>query len=302
MLTRHTPFCQTPNTKMRAVVVFLVLSTAAVRTNHQPNRRNCLLEGKFYHPESQGCHRPLEDHDDNPCEEGQWLMPTPRPGVVKCFPKKDKFKTRDRFCTPFLSQKMEARCWEEEEASLFKTDNCGDGQILLPDNFEEGTRPCPRSWTCQQFDVTAMGMSQEMSDRIFQEDQEEENLVVRYVRDLICNMEKRRICLPEMESVSVFSLHHLEESLQEARPVCQNNPCTEGYWPWLGDDGYYRCYQAEGNLEDCPAQPDSSLVVIKIGKKEVLECSIFGLNSIIKTRTCGRRKVLIRNKCVPLWG
>jgi len=285
---------------MKVLVLVSVLTTASVIPD--PNRVTCLLEGKFYHPDSKECHRPLELGFYNPCQEGQWLVPTARKGIVKCVPVEDKFKVFDGSCTPFLTEKKEVSCWEELEETLYRTQNCRDGQIFLPDKFEEGTRPCPESWTCQQFNITRMGMSQQMSDNIFREKHlQDQGVKVRYVRDLICSEEKKRICLPEKERVSIFSLNHLEESLHGAKPGCQKNPCSEGLWPWLGDDGYYRCYPAAEDLESCPPPPEAFLMLTS----GVLQCSDSPLELLAvfgDLRTCGRGKALIKNKCIPLWG
>ena len=286
---------------MKVLVLVSVLTIASVISD--PNRVTCLLEGKFYHPESKDCHRPLElGFPRNPCEEGQWLVPTARKGIVKCVPVEDKFKVFDGSCTPFLTEKKEVSCGERLEETLFRTQNCNDGQIFLPDNFEEGTMPCPESWTCQQFNITRMGMSQQMSDNIFRDKHlRNENVKVRYVRDLICSEEKKRICLPEKERVSIFSLNHLEESIHGAQPACQKNPCSEGLWPWLGDDGYYRCYPAVKGVENCPSPPEAILML----ESGVLECSKENELSLLAVsgsqRTCGRGKRLIREKCIPLW-
>ena len=131
---------------MTALYMLLLLSEIAIQTkiSGSKNARNCLLQQKFYHPESSECYYPLQY--DGPCPLGQWLIPATTLGNAECVPAIDDLPD---FCSPVLLDRRKVVCREDQEKFLYKTEGCNNGQILLPSNFRENTRPCPRHWSCQ---------------------------------------------------------------------------------------------------------------------------------------------------------
>ena len=267
---------------------------AAASHRLREDTRKCLLQQKFYHQETGKCYLPLGYNGDGPCQEGSWLMPTKRPGIIECSPIEEKYQEIPEFCTPILMQRTKVGCLEEMENKLYQTKHCSNNQILLPGSFREGAVPCPASWSCQH--------NEDINPQVFQEEFShlaEESLEFRYLRDLVCDDEKKMLCLPDNMAESLFSMKHLVSSLRRPEGTCQDNPCSEGSWPWLGDDGYHRCYSVQGDVGDC--QPEGFL---KLTEDGTLTCSYFELNSVLfgYRGRCRRGKVKINGKCIKLYG
>ena len=115
------------------------------------SRRLCLLSGQYYHPGSDSCTDPF---DEESCEPGwSWLLPTSVAGEVKCQDISDDLLN---CAIPGINDDGEPYCFMEsetahdqpEEQILNRPSNCTDNKIMMPNNFMEDTKPCPRNFTC----------------------------------------------------------------------------------------------------------------------------------------------------------
>ena len=68
------------------------------------------------------------------------------------------------------------------------------------------------------------------------------------VQGLACSTEPRLVCLPTLNTDSLFTVGNIYQSFQSARPACQHNPCAAGRWPWLRQDGLRRCLPSSGQV------------------------------------------------------
>ena len=260
-----------------------VLMATKISDGRSP--RICLLQKKFYHAETADCYLPLQF--DGPCELGSWLVPTGLPGLAECVPTRTDLP---EFCTPVLAGLTEVVCLEFLEESLYKTGNCSNGQILLPENFQSDSQPCPGSWSCRD--------NQTILEELFTDQSVlGDTLEWAYLEGLLCSPEKK-LCLPELGSQSLVSTEQLEASLQGPRPRCQPNPCPPSHWPWLGEDGYYGCYRAHDQLQHC--QQSRPLVLTKAG---ILVCGVSVNRAVASSRSgCRRNMVKVNGRCIPLYG
>ena len=261
---------------------------AATRISDQRNPRNCLLQQKFYHAGTGECHHPLQL--EGPCEEeDHWLMPSGESGLAECVPADHDLP---EFCTPVLAGLKEVVCLEILEESLYKTTNCTNGQILLPENFNPDSRPCPGSWSCRANETI---LEELFSGKSVLED----SLEWSHLAGLECG-EDKEICLPDSGQQSLLSTEVLVSSLQSARALCQPNPCPPSSWPWLGEDGYYGCYQADQEVQRCHQQSH-----LRLTEEGVLACGLFDTRSWSLTsgaNGCRRNTVWINGRCLRLYG
>ena len=257
----------------------------ATKTSDRSTPRTCLLQKKFYYAETGQCYLPLQF--DGPCQLGQWLMPTGQPGLAECVPTDTELP---EFCTAVLAGLTEVVCLELLEETLYKTGSCSNGQILLPENFQPETQPCPASWSCRD--------NQTILEQLFAgKSVLGESLEWSYLEGLLCSEEKK-LCLPDGGPQSLVSTEQLEASLQGPRARCQPNPCPASHWPWLGEDGYYGCFRAHAEVQDChQVRP---LVLNKAG---ILICGVSVNRSVVSTRAvCRRNFVRVNGTCIRLYG
>merc|ERR1712066_352237 len=100
----------------------------------------CLLRRTMYHHLTGKCHPPL---DQGPCSPGELLLPDSPPGTLKCSP-----LSLPESCSANIQPdgEVEVEC-EEELDMMYKRGQCGEGELLLPCNFRENTRPCAEGRT-----------------------------------------------------------------------------------------------------------------------------------------------------------
>lgn len=219
--------------------------------------RKCLLNEKFYHKETRRCEYPLEQ---GPCDTGDWVMMTQEPGVVSCQPRPQKFSN----CPVVLGPGGQVECAIKTASNLFQP--CSGG-ILVPDNFQFDTMPCPHKFSCQP--RTDVYYSSIKSATGLTKDE-----MVNHLKSLVCDVESKSICLPENNEDSLMTIDNILQSYQKPQLKCRKNPCPLGSRPSLDEAGYYRC------------QPD------EVGVRSLL---LTGAN-----RTpCRRRQVFIYGRCRP---
>ena len=288
---------------MKKLIPFqmLIASTVQVVVPKTDERILCLLKYQFYHRPSDKCY---ELFDESPCGSDQWLTPTSIPGDVECQPippdispdcnslailENGNIQCNDLFpdCeTLTILDDGDIQCHE-----VYRTSSCQEGQILLPENFIENTKPCPDQFKCSGDYKSAYSFIKEH----FHQGKLRNN-VKQFWSSQLCNgtKEKKMACIPTEGSLALDQNKMMVQSFKPPKYSCQVNPCPLGKWPWLSEDGYQRCL--EGSAEDingCWGQ------IEEVGGS--IECQTYeshfsGDNANEK---CPKRKIFRGGRCVP---
>merc|ERR1712066_581821 len=240
----------------------------------------CLLRRTMYHHLTGKCHPPL---DQGPCSPGELLLPDSPPGTLKCSP-----LSLPEFCSANIQS-------DGDVDMMYRRGQCGEGELLLPTNFRENTRPCAEGFTCRRsMNSEQFNSALNTVDNLFINKAEK-----RYLADLVCDFQPHSICLPDDNSDSLFSVQNLLASLKTASARCEANPCPAGRTAWLSEDGYYRCLLTTPDLDNCS---DGSLTELD-GSLQCYEIELFSVSGAT-TRKCKRRQIWskLRKKCVKLFG
>ena len=222
------------------------------------------MKHTFYHPESETCEEPLDDYS---CPRGQWMVPDKdRLGEVHC---EDVQENEGCFMgMGVIGKTMTIECQDkhmEKQMEIFQTTKCSNGQILLPSNFVENTNPCPDRFVCSP------DFSQHLPKD--EETKEMKEMKVNYLKNLKCSKNPNKLCLPsENRRLSLFTPENIIRSFVTADLVCGENPCKEGFWPWIvdSDNGVevQRCLQIE---DKCKA---GNIPIFKQPEALKLSCSV----------------------------
>ena len=264
-------------------------------TPDELSRRLCLLEGQYYYPESTLCSDPFED---NLCESGSsWLLPTSVPGEVQCQEiREDLFN-----CTETrIDDKGEAYCIKEEAPELFRRAGCPENKILMPDNFMENTKPCPRDFMCSRnyknvFFFINIHDKDGKTELTKKEIDYTFSLLVCSGSRSISSTDLRMVCVPNTGSLADNS--KLLDSFKPSEMTCQDNPCPRGKWPWVSAaDGFQRCLE-ERSVEEIQNCPQNYFVVEALGKLECQE--INPIYSNIAGEKCKKGKIFLNGRCRP---
>ena len=191
----------------------------------------CLMTKTLLHPESGSCHVPL---DQGPCPPGQSLVPASQPGTGTCSP-----LSPPHHCTNILLSDGSVGCEEELTRDLFSRGECGEGEVMLPENFLVDTMPCPHLFEC------CASRNNPRYNSALKSFQEKGHIFIEeknYLKDLVCDYKSQSLCLPVENRDSLFTVENLLASLVTPSARCQANPCPQGRTPWLSEDGHYRCY------------------------------------------------------------
>ena len=177
--------------------------------------------------------------------------------------------------------------------ALFAQGVCGDGQVLLPDNFHNRQKICPSNFSCKRSDNCRgfQKMKAELSPRGSMERKEQ----VAFLEYMICHKKSRSVCCPEHDRESLFSPATLLASMVTPQAVCVHNPCTGGSWPWVGEDGTAKCLQRGKGVEHCRGE-----LVEEDGR---IGCRFWDLKSLapIFGKNCGRIRRWIYGRCVRIF-
>ena len=123
----------------------------------------------------------------------------------------------------------------EKHQEIFQMSKCQNGQILLPSNFEVNTNPCPDKFNCRE----------DYSQYLPKDGEEQKVEKVNFLQQLVCSKNPRKLCLPsENKGLSLFTPENLIRSFVTADLECRENPCPEGYWPWIDE-------QKSGAIQKC---------------------------------------------------
>lgn len=226
--------------------------------------RLCLLQVKFYHPPTGGCHEPLER---GPCADTQWLVPSPGDKTVLECQQRPDTPDQNRFILSSNGSVVE----DSENEKMFSRGKCKPTERLLPENFVLDTKPCPKHFKCTEDIKVAYKVLKdlEQTNKI-----DENTLTLDLFKDMICSREpqKRALCLPT-DTTGPVTKENLYNSLQIPDLICMENPCPQAEEPYQAKKGYFRC------------------------KK------ILGVNSVTfaGSNPCPKKKVLLRGKCRPRW-
>ena len=290
------------------LIRFLVMVTSIISntTQDELSRRLCLLEGQYYHPESTSCSDPFdEDH----CEPGSsWLLPTSVPGEVQC---QEIREDLSNCAVPGIDNNGEAYCINEEdtvydeapEQVLHRRASCPENKIMMPDNFMENTKPCPKDFMCSINYKNAFSFINKHykngETELAKKEKEYANssLVCSGSKGTGPSTEPKMACVPNTGSLADNS--KLLDSFKLSEMTCQDNPCPRGKWPWVSAaDGFQRCLE-ERSVEEIQNCPQNYFVVEALGKLECQE--INPIYSNIAGEKCKKRKIWDeeRGRCRP---
>ena len=222
--------------------------------------KSCLLKHTFYNPETKTCEVPLDDYN---CPRGQWMVPDKNSlGEVYCEDVKE-----DEECLmgmDVIGNTRTIECLDKHMKKLmgrFQTSECQNGQILLPTNFEENTNPCPDKFICSD--------KKDYSQHLPGHGEIEK---VNFLKSLICHQKPNKICLPsKIRGNSLWTPENLISSFVTADLECRENPCQEGFWPWIDesdDEGIQRCLPID---DECKT---GEIPILKEPGENRLSCSV----------------------------
>jgi hypothetical protein len=177
--------------------------------------------------------------------------------------------------------------------ALYTQSVCGQGQVLLPDNFNIGQKSCPGKFSCQVSNKCRA--FQEMKTELAPTGTIRRNEQQTYLKEMICKKKSRSVCCPDYDRDSLFSPDILLASMVPPQAACANNPCLPGKWPWVGKDGSYKCLYRENNVEHCRGNI--------IEEDGWLICDILDVKSAARifSQNCGRRRRWKCGRCVRIF-
>ena len=213
-------------------LVFLFLSTS-VYCSASPYT-SCLMKGELYHEDTQTCFPPL---GQGPCKVGEWVVLAGVSGVCR-----SKFVCNSGEI-PVLDQAGGAVCgcpggkerFLGSCETLYSQGVCGEGEVLLPKDFNIGRKICPSKFSCkmsnncQTFKIMKTELAEQGTTR------RNEQLV--FLKEIVCNKKTRSVCCPDYNRDSLFTPDNLIQSMRTTQAVCARNPCPHGKWPLVGTDG-----------------------------------------------------------------
>ena len=122
--------------KMKSFIVILICSLQSIKSQETDKSERCLLKSRFYDPDSDQCYNVL---DQGPCQPGHMFLPDINNlGVGKCT------KSEIKDCHhPVVMEDGSLGCQDILLHSMFTQANCSDGEVLIPNNFQVDTHPCP---------------------------------------------------------------------------------------------------------------------------------------------------------------
>ena len=265
-------------------LLFLFQASLAIRNM---NPTTCLLSGLLYHPPTNTCTTPLAR---GPCAGGEVVVLGREPGVGEC---QEEVVCGDGEA-PVLSLQggVVCVCSRAHCNTLYTRGQCGQGQVLLPSNYQLHRQECPQSFSCKRsrscrgFKMTRA----ELAPRETEERQEQ----IDYLETMVCHKKSRSVCCPDYDKESLLSQATLLASMISPGPRCTDNPCPGDTWPWRGEDGVAVCLPHEGAGE-CHGE-----LVERDGR---LVCPIFTVKSVapVFRRNCGRRRRWLRGRCVRIF-
>ena len=220
------------NTVILTITVTQLLLLAGLAAGDK-RLQDCLLHASLYHRATRQCWPP---HERGPCAEDQWLAASEvSPGLGECglVPPGDQ-------------------AWKQEQEQLYtQVDikdvtistiyiynvptqaHCQKGELLVPDNFQADTQPCPALHSCVAWPRPAD--TARLANLV-------NPLQLEYIKAMVCGGEGEELaCAPATNDESLFSAENLLQSLVAPPPACRPNPCPGGATPTLEEDGYYRC-------------------------------------------------------------
>ena len=275
--------------------VMILISPAAGSVLGERRRKDsvssCLLKNHFYDEHSGSCQVPL---DPGSCPPGQWLLPSEQPGELFCCPDEPMAE----LCTPvLLPGQRKVVCEENILAERYNQGQCGPGELVLPENFQADSLPCPHSFSCT--DTRNNSLYHRALKTLQEVGGSSSGHEKKYLKDLVCDYQTHSLCLPDQETDSLFTMETMLASLKSPLDRCRANPCPPGRRPWLEEDGYYRCLTATPDTANCP--PGS--LTHRDGQ---LHCDLLGLKSVAPARQarCPRRQIWsrYREKCIIIYG
>ena len=268
----------------------LIASTVQVTVPKTLERTLCLLKYQFYHVASEKCY---DMFDQGPCSADQWLAPTAIPGDVTCqlIPPE---MSPDCISLTIL-ENGDIKCQDRIQRlnQDYRKSSCQAGQIMLPENFIENTKPCPEKFVCSKNYQSHFSF---INKYINQGQEELGKQIRRFWVTMLCSGKKedkttRMVCVPTEGSLEDNKM--LIQSFKPPKSSCQGNPCPPRMWPWRSEDGYQRCLLAsEDEVDGCFGQ-----IVEMEGK---LQCNTFQERfTNLGRNKCRRGKIFRRGRCVP---
>ena len=243
------------------IIALVMISSASSLSPGDLSRRLCLLSGQYYHPGSDSCSDPF---NDSLCDDNKWLVPTSVPGELQC---QEADEVLANCAELGINDEGEPYCIKEDAATVFRSfeeqilhrqGDCPENMILMVANWMRDTKPCPGNFTCSANYKAAYSF---INDDYRKGDIDLARTEKKYAfSSLVCsgskdtwNTEIKMVCVPDIGSMADNSV--LLDSYKPSELICQENPCPPGKWPWLGEDGYQRCLNADTEeIQNCPRE------------------------------------------------
>ena len=285
------------------ILILVMISSATSLSPGDLSRRLCLLSGQYYHPGSDSCSDPF---NDSLCDDNKWLVPTSVPGELQC---QEADEVLANCAELGINDDGEPYCIKEEETVfrsfedqiLHRQGDCPENMILMAANWMRDTKPCPGNFTCSANYKTAYSFINEHHNNgknelfwlsIKEKEYGYSSLVCSGSKDT-WNTEIKMVCVPYIGSMADNSV--LLDSYKPSRLICQENPCPPGKWPWLSEDGYQRCLDADTEeIQNCPREQ----FVVEEEDVGILKCqTIAPFFTAGNEELCPKGKIFRRGRC-----
>ena len=176
---------------------------------------------------------------------------------------------------------------------LYTQSVCGEGEFLLPENFNLGNKICPDKFSAK-LDQNCLAYG-ERGQHLSAKGTNSFKIEIAFLKGLISNKKSRTICCPEENTNSFLSPELLIKSMINSKPTCVKNPCPPEMWPWASEDNFSKCLEIDESIKTCDVQ--------LIEEENVLVCRFYDIRSVSPRfrRGCPRRKRFIHGRCVRVF-
>jgi len=239
----------------------------------------CLLNSTFFHPVYGKC---AQFQEEGFCADAALIvLPDLDTGTATCRPEPDPC-TPDRDYSRGGIESSECGCGSSEVehdgycVKPFTKTSCPEGKLLVPVDFSEGHRTCPKSISCVEKNSCPNYRLTEINIK-YTESESQKKLKQEFLNHLLCDEEKNSLCCPDDNEDDLLTPDNILQTYKSPQYECVDNPCQDGYWPFEDDDtGFMKCFQADDTVKNCRLD-------IKFHKNqtEVLSCELFALNSVL---------------------
>ena len=295
--------------------ILCILLNTRIVISQQKEKVDCLVRNHLYHEDTGSCYKPLEQ---GPCGKGEWLsLDSPYTGCMGnfiltlyhyiistgkgvCQPELSCISGKEPFLSPdggaFCDCEEGKEMYKGKCEALFTVHSCNKGEVLVPEDFMR-ERNCPNQFSCKDPDK-CQGFI-DAKEELEKDQGKSHNESRQFLQELLCKRNSRRICCPDFDNESLLTPLTIIKSLNESKTVkCLRNPCLDGSWPWIGDDGVSVCKKAESHISTCVhgiEEDEGGSLTCKTHS----EIQLFSLTT--RKQNCGRRRSWRYGRCVRVF-